>query len=407
MTARPRISDEQRRARQWHRQLLDRHDDPPTVAAVADRLVALHATTASTVYLSTWARAPQLTVADVDAALYRERSVIKHLGMRRTLFVTSHDVLDDVLGAVSDRVAASERTNMLRDLRRSPDIDDPVAWIDEACAAALAEVAIGDPRSTAQLRDAVPILAQRISAPDSSWGGPMQMGSRVLNYLAAAGQIVRGPDDGPWYTSRITWTPMVRWLGREPAGLTVAQGHTRLIERWLRVFGPGTETDSVWWLGSTKTAVRAALAQLGAVEVDLEYGPVGCVLPDDVDAVDPDPGDEDVTLLPELDPTTMGHKQRAFYVGENEKQLFDRNGNGGATAWWRGRIVGGWRPAGSGGDGEAGCDGGVELVLCEQVPTRVERALRDRGEQARQWCAPDAIPRGIYLGPIHKGAIQT
>lgn len=395
MTVAPAITDEQRRARQWHRQLLDRHAQPPTVAAVADALVALHATTASTVYLSTWARAPQLRIADVDAALYDERTVVKHLGMRRTLFVTSHDVLDEVLGAVSDRVAASERTNMLRDLRRSPDVADPEGWIAQACDAALEKLATDGPLSTAQLREQVPILGTPIGEPpDSSWGGPLQMGSRVLNYLAASGQIVRGPDDGPWYTSRITWEPMARWLRRDPAGHSPHDGHLGLIERWLRVYGPGTETDIVWWLGSTKTAVRKALAELGAVEVDLDDGRTGYVLPDDVQTDEPEPGDDAVTLLPELDPTTMGHKHREFYLGDLQGRLFDSNGNGGTTAWWRGRVVGGWRP-----DGEKG----IELVLCENVPARVERALRERGEELIQWCAPSTVPRGIYLGPVQRG----
>ncbi|MFT4200960.1 winged helix DNA-binding domain-containing protein [Gordonia sp. (in: high G+C Gram-positive bacteria)] len=394
MPTRPRITDEQRRARQWRRQHLDR-SGPADVSAVADALVALHATTASTVYLSTWARSPHLSIADVDAALYADRDVVKHLGMRRTLFVTSHPVLDEVLGAVSDRVAASERTNMLRDLRRSPDVADPEGWIEEACAAALTALAAGGPMTTAQLREAVPILGTPIGEPpESSWGGPLQMGARVLNYLAASGRIVRGPDDGPWYTSRITWEPMDRWLRREPAGLDVDEGHAGLIRRWLAVYGPGTETDIVWWLGSTKAAVRRALAAIGAVEVDLDDGQVGYVLPEDVDADEPEP--DGVALLPELDPTTMGHKERAFYLADLEKQLFDRNGNGGSTAWWAGRAVGGWRPCADG--------GGIDLVLCEKVPARVERALRERGEQLAAWCAPAPIPRGVYLGPLQKSA---
>ena len=32
---------------------------------------------------------------------------------------------------------------------------------------------------------------------------------------------------------------------------------------WLRAFGPGTELDLKWWLGSTLTAVRRALADVG------------------------------------------------------------------------------------------------------------------------------------------------
>ncbi|MFT3899017.1 MAG: winged helix DNA-binding domain-containing protein [Gordonia sp. (in: high G+C Gram-positive bacteria)] len=394
MPTRPRITDDQRRARQWRRQHLDR-SGPADVAGVADALVALHATTASTVYLSTWARSPQLTIADVDAALYGDRDVVKHLGMRRTLFVTSHPVLDEVLGAVSTRVSSSERTNMLRDLRRSPDVDDPEGWIEEASAAALAELDAHGPLTTAQLRERVPILGTPIGEPpDSSWGGPLQMGARVLNYLAASGRIVRGPDDGPWYTSRITWEPMPRWLGREPAALDADAGHTGLVRRWLRVYGPGTETDIVWWLGSTKSAVRKALAAIEAVEVDLDDGQVGYVLPDDVDTPDAEIDDEAVALLPELDPTTMGHKQRGFFLGDLETQLFDSNGNGGTTAWWNGRAVGGWRPV----EGD-----GIELVLCEKVPARARRALRERGAELAAWCAPAGVPRGVYLGPIQRG----
>lgn len=46
--------------------------------------------------------------------------------------------------------------------------------------------------------------------------------------------------------------------------------------------------------------------------------------------------------LPALDPTTMGWQRRHFYLGDQAEKNFDRNGNGGPTAWWNGRIVGGW-----------------------------------------------------------------
>ena len=49
-----------------------------------------------------------------------------------------------------------------------------------------------------------------------------------------------------------------------------------------------------------------------------------------------------VTLLPGLDPTTMGWKERAWYLGDHRPRIFDTNGNGGPTVWVDGRIVGGW-----------------------------------------------------------------
>ena len=82
---------------------------------------------------------------------------------------------------------------------------------------------------------------------------------------------------------------------------------------------------------------------VGAVEVELDDG-VGFVLPDDLDPVDPP--EPWVALLPGLDPTTMGWKQRGWYLDpEVGAAVFDRNGNGGPTVWVDGRIVGELGPA--------------------------------------------------------------
>jgi hypothetical protein len=49
--------------------------------------VGLHATDPATPYLSRWARLPGVTVADLDAELYQRRTLVKHLAMRRTLWM--------------------------------------------------------------------------------------------------------------------------------------------------------------------------------------------------------------------------------------------------------------------------------------------------------------------------------
>ena len=101
------ISDDERRAR-----LASRHAVAPT-RRVADPVAAtramtvLHSTEPATVYLSLLARVDGLTVADVDTALYDERSLVKQLAMRRTLFVFPRDLLPAAWGSASARVAAS------------------------------------------------------------------------------------------------------------------------------------------------------------------------------------------------------------------------------------------------------------------------------------------------------------
>lgn len=390
--ARPHITDDQRRARLVSRQLLDSDQRCESVEAVADAMVAFHATTAWTVYLSAWARMGQFSREAMSDSLYESRSLVKQLCMRRTLFVMSRDVLVDAVSTTAARVSASERTNMLRDLRRSPDFPDPDGWIDAARAAVLDDLAGGADYTASQLRERLPALDAHIDyKPEKSYGGRMAMAPRVLSMMSAAGEIVRGPNEGRWYQSRPRWAAMTSWLG-EPLQLADSHGgHVAMIQRWLATFGPGTETDIVWWLGSTKTAVRKALADIDIVEVDLDDGQVGYVLADDTaDVARTRP---QAALLPELDPTTMGYKQRDFYLGPHAGDVFDSTGNGGATAWWDGRIVGGWYQ-----DDAAT----VRLHLLADVSATARRALDRRATELTEWLDGTRLRPGYPAPFLHE-----
>ena len=110
--------------------------------------------------------------------------------------------------------------------------------------------------------------------------------------------------------------------------------------------------------------------------------------PDDLVApADPGPW---AALLPALDPTTMGWKERAFHLGEHGDKIFDRNGNGGPTAWWNGRIVGAWCQRD---------DAAVEVVLAERVSAAARRALDARAAELTAWLDGDVV-RSIYLSPL-------
>ncbi len=81
----------------------------------------------ATPYLSLWARLPGFTVTDLDDALYERRSVVKHLAMRRTLWVIGADDLAQIQAAASDRVAGNERRSWSPMCRRpawTPTVSD-------------------------------------------------------------------------------------------------------------------------------------------------------------------------------------------------------------------------------------------------------------------------------------------
>ena len=101
---------------------------------------------------------------------------------------------------------------MLRDLRRSPDVDDPEGWIETARDAVLTELAGGESLTSTELRARLPVLEGSITFGEGkSWAGKSHFGPRVLNMLDASGDIVRGPNRFDWHLSRPAWTSISVW----------------------------------------------------------------------------------------------------------------------------------------------------------------------------------------------------
>jgi hypothetical protein len=334
------VTAEQRRTRLARRQRTAAETRAGSAEEATRSLFCLHGTDPSTIYLSVWARVDDFSTADLDRALYTDRTLIKHLAMRRTLFVFPRDDLAAVQAGSSERVADQQRRHLIKDVEKAELYPDGDRWLTQAKIAVLDALADGREASWKELRDQLPILSGKIRYGEGrSWGGEQPVGPRVLTVLSAEGKIVRGTNRGGWTVSRPSWATMESWLGAPLDQPNPEEGHRRLVEGWLRSFGPGTLQDIKWWLGSTVAAVKTSLADLDAVEVDLDSRP-GFVLPDDQE---PDePVEPWVALLPALDPTTMGWSDRDWYLGDHRALLFDTAGNAGPTVWADGRIIGGW-----------------------------------------------------------------
>lgn len=385
------ITDDERRARLGTRHALAAADRVACVEDAVRAVVCLHATEPANVYLAAFARSGA-SRDDIDGALYHDRTIVRQLAMRRTVFAFPRDLLPAVHGSASARVATQLAARLAKEVHASGLADDGAAWVRDTCAAVLAQLH-GAPATTAQLRATMPALDLRlVLAPGTRWGAEVPIASRVLGTLAAGGAVVRGDNNASWKVSRPFWTVTADWLGEPPKPLDDRAGYAELVGRWLARFGPGTEADIVWWLGATKGAVRRALGDVDAAPVALADGRPAWVHPDDTAAVaQPEPW---AALLPALDPTTMGWKERGFYLGEHAAAIFDRNGNGGPTAWWDGRIVGGWTQAD---------DGTVVVVPAAALPRAAKRPLAAAAARLSDWLAGDVV-RTIYQSPLARSA---
>jgi hypothetical protein len=373
-----------RRRRLVRRHHLDPAVPAPTVAASAEALVALHSTDPATVFLSIAARMADATVGAVEDALYEERSVVRMLGMRRTVFVVPVEAAAVVHAACTTALVPGERKRLVALLEGGGVTDDGGAWIDAVSRATLEVITAKGEALATELTAAVPELRAQVAFGEGkTWAGTIGMSTRVLFLLAAEGAIVRARPRGSWVSSQYRWAPMAAWRPGGLPELAVGAARATLAERWLRAYGPGTVADLKWWTGLTVGEVRKALAELATVEVDLDGGR-GVVLADDLDD-----GDEDavgagpvVSFLPCLDPTPMGWADRSWFLGPHRAALFDRSGNIGPTVWLDGRVVGGWAQR---------ADGTVVHRLLEDVGREAAAAADAQAERWTAWLGPARV----------------
>jgi winged helix DNA-binding protein len=335
-----KMSSEQRRARLVSRHLLDASEPDPL--SITSALVALHSTDPASVHLSAAARGCPPQSGALDRALYEERSLVRMLGMRRTMFVVATDFAPIMHAAATRAIAERERSRLIGFIEADGVACDGatfLAGLEDATMQALHER--GEAYGT-ELGAAVPGLRQQIHIA----GGTQSLTTRVLFVLSAEGRIVRGKPKGSWISSQYSWS-MAPKPPPNAEDLPTADAQIELARAYLARYGPALPADLQWWTGWTAGATKRALARLATAEVDVGESAPALVLADDVADERPS-STPSPRLLPALDPTVMGWTGRDFYLDPEhrdhtkEAALFDRSGNPGPTIWWDGQIVGGW-----------------------------------------------------------------
>jgi hypothetical protein len=385
-----RIAVAERRARLVRRHRLTPGDRANSALEAARSVVVLHSTEPATVFLSVKARTSNVLPGDVERELYDERTLVRMLGMRRTLFVVPRELVPVVHAACTQTIAARERRRLEKWVVDSGISSRPAAWLTRASEAARNALDARGEAFTKEVVADVPELAKRLRVgPGTRFEATLSAGSRVLPQLAMEGRIVRGRPRGTWISGQYRWVPIESWLDGGVPAIDTQAAQAELLRRWLAAFGPATETDLRWWTGWTARESRAALAAVPHTVVDLDDG-VGFVLGNDLDATEkPEPA---ATLLPTLDPTTMGWKQRDWYLGPHGLILFDRNGNAGPTVWWDGRVVGGWSQR---------RDGEIVFRLLEDVGADAVRAVEAEAAGLSAWLGEVRFTPG-FLPPFQR-----
>ena len=363
-----------------------------SIDRIAGDLVGIHSTDPASVYLAAWARLGSFKPGDLEDALYDRRSLVRMLGMRRTLFIVPRGFASVLHIAAGHTYARPERVRLIRLLEDAGIVSPGKAsrWIRRVEAKTLEELAARGEASARELTRDVPELANKIAFGEGrTWAGTMGVSTRMMYLLTMEGLVIRTRPLGGWTSGQYRWARVEDWLGEPLAGTDRDEACAQLLRGYVQAFGPVTKTDVRWWTGWSATLARKTLGAIDAVEVVLDDGSTGYLLDEDRTPIEePDPW---FALLPSLDTTIMGWKERDWYLGERGSELFDRAGNPGPTVWANGRVIGAWvqRP-----------NGEIDVGYLGRVDARTKRSVDAERERLRGWLGDVRIkPR--FPTPFH------
>ena len=169
----------------------------------------------------------EVEAAELERALYEERSVLRMIGMRRTLFVLPLDLAAVVQAACTESILAVSRRRYAKLIEGGGIASDGETWLDEVGAETLRALEARGEAFAVELSADVPQLREKFHFGEGkTWASSTGMTSWVLFLLAAEGHVVRGRPRGAWTSSQWRWAPAASWFD-EPLRATRARACAR------------------------------------------------------------------------------------------------------------------------------------------------------------------------------------
>lgn len=391
-----RIGNEERRARLARRHHLARSAHVTDVAKLADDLVGLHGSDPATVFLSAAARmrTPARAVPALERALYDDRTVVRTLCMRRTMFVVPLDLVPVVQAACTAPLVAAERTRLVQMIEGNGIAGDGSRWLRKVEAKTLAALESRGEATAAELSKAVPELREQLSFGEGrKWAGTVGVSTRILFLLSTEQRVVRGRPKGSWTSSQYRWSPMEAWLPGGVPSMPAEAARTELVRRWLTTYGPATTADLKWWTGWTAPTPSRRWRRSEPWRWPSKRGWAGCCPTTTAVPVRLGPG---WRCYPASTPPPWAGNSAGWYLGDHGRALFDSNGNAGPTVWVDGRVVGGWAQR---------RNGEVVHRLLEDVGREAEAAVDGAAEDLQRWFG-DVRVTSRFPTPLAKSLLR-
>lgn len=278
--------------------------------------------------LAMWTRRRSTTRAEIQAALFERREIVRTSAMRLTLHLIPARDLSMVIAALRPMSMATLQRWQARVGAKPDHVKGLVDSIMEA---------LGDgPRTQQEL---IACARKKSGKGVRAW---LEHAWSAVRPAVIDGLIVYGPPRG----AEATFVRVDEWLPKQPA-FEVADARAELLRRFLSAFGPATAHDFAKWSGLKTTDARTALDSLReeVVQVSIEGAP-GWVLGADLEALSRSALDEDaVRLLGAFDSFLLAHATKEHLVAPRHyKRVYRPQGWISPVVLRGGTIVGVWFP---------------------------------------------------------------
>jgi hypothetical protein len=295
------------------------------VFQVAGDIGGLHATSGTTPYLSLFSRLKSFKRESLDVEL-NEKRLAKVRCIRGTMYIMPTDSYPATFSAL-------RRTLKLKPNRCKQYLGITLEEYEKLS------------KSIVDIVD-----SKGMTAPEAKKVlGAYTNISRVMGQMCDEGLLARGMPKAGWAGNTYTYYPFSDYFpGPALDGVPEPEAIVSLVDCYLAAFGPATEDDIAWWTGLPKKRVKEALSELQGqiVNVDIPElkGDFRMLRSDEqkfrtIKAL----RKPAVSLLPVLDPYTMGYKGRDRFLDPTYyNSVYDRSGNGTSVILVNGMLDGIW-----------------------------------------------------------------
>lgn len=324
-----------------HKQHISPGSHAKSITEVATSLVGIHAARLVTPFFALRARLPKLDYREIDAALHRDKTLIKARCMRGTLHLLPPELFPH-----AHRATLTKRIGVCKAILKKLNIGQPAVL---EMAETILRLLQDGPLSSAVIEQrALAFIAARERAKSKRW---TVAGVRaVVKELWESAELC-------YINSNVNFASETRLYGitakTYPAFSVTNDADDmaiqHLVDRHIQAYGPVTMADIAWWSGIDRTRIKRAVEQLGdrvtAVAIRESAEPFWIAASDREALLRFTAPTEDwVAILAHEDPSLKGYySSRWRYITQkNYGLLFNDIGESRPAIMLNGRVVGIW-----------------------------------------------------------------